>query len=295
MNQRSIWLRFKPRRRGLGGLVPCQRRRPDRHGRGVFCVAAGPLHAVPLPLERTGWRCCGAVQDGTMFPGPSLTLSEEGWNSMNRKEGHLNVYHQTPVQVITVQGEAVEAITYVVQPALQHSELVAPIECVRRCADSRRACETEITNWTFEIFTEHLDAKSTIDHVFVYGTLMKGNERWPRMRPWSTEGPVIGSVRGGCIIWGTTRGCALTREVLFTGRCTAARTSTGPWRNSTPWRALTRSNRAQASTFVCRCGLTPKRNSLGGRTSSISFHHQPFHWTTGTGWRDQSSSSSTAP
>ena len=33
------------------------------------------------------------------------------------KEGHPSVYHQTPVQVITVQGEAVEAITYVVQPA----------------------------------------------------------------------------------------------------------------------------------------------------------------------------------
>ena len=39
----------------------------------------------------------------------------------NRKEGHPKVYRQTPVCAITVEGEVVEAITYVVQPARQRA------------------------------------------------------------------------------------------------------------------------------------------------------------------------------
>ena len=144
-----------------------------------------------------GGGAADVVQDarGTAVPGALFTLSEEGWNLMNRKEGHPNVYHQTPVQVITAQGEAVEAVTYVVQPAQQRSELVAPTQAYAALIRDGLV-KRQLPIGHLKSSVEHLDAKSTIDHVFVYGTLMKGNERWPRMRPWSTEGPVIGSVRG---------------------------------------------------------------------------------------------------
>ena len=97
-------------------------------------VEVGPAWLLDHSLRfhyRSKGRGGGAadvVEDsrGTAVPGALFSLSEEGWKWMNRKEGHPKVYRQTPVHVITVGGEVVEAITYVVQPKHQRGELVVP-------------------------------------------------------------------------------------------------------------------------------------------------------------------------
>ena len=46
-------------------------------------------------------------------PGALFTLNKEGWEAMNRKEGHPNYYEKKQVTVRTSDGE-VDAITYTV-------------------------------------------------------------------------------------------------------------------------------------------------------------------------------------
>lgn len=165
-----------------------------------------------------GGGAADVVEDsrGTAVPGALFSLSEEGWKWMDRKEGHPKVYRQTPVRVITVEGEVVEAITYVVQPKHQRDELVVPTEAYAgliRKGLKERKLPIEHLNLAIQNF----DAQSTIEHVFVYGTLMKGKERWPRMRSWATEGPSNGHVQGRLYHLGHYPGLRLDEEGLVHG------------------------------------------------------------------------------
>ena len=165
-----------------------------------------------------GGGAADVVEDsrGTAVPGALFSLSEEGWKWMDRKEGHPNVYRQTPVRVITLEGEVVEAITYVVQPKHQRGELVVPTEAyaglIRRGLKKRKLPIGHLNS-----AIEKFDSQSTIEHVFVYGTLMKGKERWPRMHSWATEGPSNGHVQGRLYHLGHYPGMRLDEEGLVHG------------------------------------------------------------------------------
>ena len=130
MNQETLYFGYGSNLDAEDWAAWCRKRGADP----TSMVELGPAwlldHSLRFHYRSTG-RGGGAadvVRDsrGTAVPGALFSLSEEGWEWMNRKEGHPKVYRQTPVRAITVEGEVVEAITYVVQPKHQRGELVVP-------------------------------------------------------------------------------------------------------------------------------------------------------------------------
>lgn len=159
-----------------------------------------PAHSLRLHYRSIG-RGGGAAdvvpdQTGTAVPGMLFSLDEEAWGRLDEKEGHPRFYRRCPVQVVTKSGTVTEAITYVVVPERKRGHLVPP------STDYYGVVLEGLKNHDLPI--EHLkksieiyEANSTLQHVFVYGTLMEGEQRWSQMRPWSAgsrRGTVSGSL-----------------------------------------------------------------------------------------------------
>lgn len=148
--------------------------------------------------------------NGTAVPGMLFSVSEEAWDQLDQKEGHPRYYKRCPVRVITMNGSLVEATTYVVVPEKKQPHLVPP-------ADEYHALVLDgLENYKLPI--EHLknaietyEAKSTLDHVFVYGTLMRGQQRWPQLKSWSSHSQ-IGSISGGLYHLGAYPGLRLDEQ-----------------------------------------------------------------------------------
>ena len=123
---------------------------------------------------------------GTAVPGMLFSLSEEAWDQLDKKEGHPRYYERHPVRVITTSGALVEATTYIVVSEKKEPQLVPP-------ADEYHAVVLDGLN-NNDLPIEHLkkaiesfEANSDLEHVFVYGTLMQGEQRWPQLRSWSSH------------------------------------------------------------------------------------------------------------
>ena len=136
-----------------------------------------------------------ADRAGTAVPGMLFSLTEEGWDWMDEKEGHPRFYERQSVFVLTSAGKVVEAITYTVVPRRRSQQLVSPTSAY---AD---AVEQGLKNYKLPIghlkhAIENIDSSSSVSHVFVYGTLMRGQQRWKHLQPWSSgvvhEGQVSG-------------------------------------------------------------------------------------------------------
>ena len=220
MNQETLYFGYGSNLDAEDWAAWCRKRGADP----TSMVELGPAwlldHSLRFHYRSTG-RGGGAadvVRDsrGTAVPGALFSLSEEGWEWMNRKEGHPRVYRQTPVSVFTLSGDVVKAITYVVHPDRVCDELVVPTDVyaglIRRGLTTRKL-PTQHLNSAIEKFR----SSSTIDHVFVYGTLMKGNERWSRMRPWVSDGPSTGHVQGRLYHLGHYPGLRLDEDGIVHG------------------------------------------------------------------------------
>lgn len=147
---------------------------------------------------------------GTVVPGMLFSLSKEAWALVDEKEGRPRFYERCPVHVLTASGQLVEAVTYVVVPEKKQPHLVAPTPAYE--AIVRQGLE----NYNLPI--EHLkkaiesfESKSTLDHVFVYGTLMKGEQRWPQLRSWSSHAQ-RGTVSGALYHLGAYPGMRLDEK-----------------------------------------------------------------------------------
>ena len=154
-------------------------------------------------------------QPGTAVPGMLFSLDEQAWHLVDEKEGHPNHYKRCHVTVLTTKGEVVEAITYRVVPEKRQPQLIPPAPGYRSIV--QRGLEhyklpIEHLKKSIEIF----EANSTLDHVFVYGTLMEGEQRWPQLRPWSS-GAQPGSIRGGLHHLGAYPGLRLDEEGVVHG------------------------------------------------------------------------------
>ena len=73
---------------------------------------------------------------GHAVAGMLFQVSDDGWDSLDAKEGHPNYYERKKVQVLSENGELRTAITYVVVPDRVKKEHVPPrpnyIEAVER-------------------------------------------------------------------------------------------------------------------------------------------------------------------
>lgn len=167
----------------------------------IECIGSAWLldHSMKFHYHSTG-RNGGAadvVKDvaGTTVPGAIFALSEEGWELMDKKEGHPRCYRRTPVSVVTDKGSVVDAITYTVVPNQQQTALVPPTPRYARLI-SEGLSEKNLPIEHLNQSIQNVDSKSRLQHVFVYGTLMRGEPRWPQLEPWSSSPVQQGMITG---------------------------------------------------------------------------------------------------
>ena len=94
---------------------------------------------------------------------------------MDRKEGHPTVYRRTMVNVIKADGSSVEAMTYrVTQQKI--SDYVPPtsayVDLIQRNLLRHKLPIEDLKN-----AIEDSDSSYPVRHLFVYGTLMRGQSR----------------------------------------------------------------------------------------------------------------------
>lgn len=147
---------------------------------------------------------------GTAVPGMLFSLSEEAWDLVDEKEGHPRYYERCPVRVLTASGAVVEAVTYVVVPNKKQPHLVPPTTAYE--AIVRQGLEKyNLPIEHLKSAIENFESNSLLNHVFVYGTLMEGEQRWPQLRPWSSSAQ-RGTVAGALYHLGAYPGLRLDEE-----------------------------------------------------------------------------------
>ena len=163
------------------------------------CVGSAWLldHSMRFHYRSTGRKggAADVVADGkgTAVPGAIFSLSDKGWELMDKKEGHPRYYQRVPVQVVTVDGRVINAITYTVTPERRKTSLVIPTETYAHLIQEG-LLERNLPIQHLKLSIEKYDSSSRLEHVFVYGTLMRGESRWPQLKPWSS-----GDVDEGCV------------------------------------------------------------------------------------------------
>ena len=145
---------------------------------------------------------------GHAVAGMLFQVSDDGWDSLDAKEGHPNYYERKKVQVLSENGELRTAITYVVVPDRVKKEHVPPrpnyIEAVERGYEYHGIT---ISNLIFK--KAHLWAKtqllasakgkvtkSAVNHLFIYGTLRGGEERSEILSEFSSKAYKDCKIRG---------------------------------------------------------------------------------------------------
>ena len=186
------------------------------------CIGSAWLldHSMRFHYHSTG-RNGGAAdvvrdEKGTVVPGALFTLSDEGWELMDKKEGHPRHYQRGSVHVVTVEGQVVDAITYTVTPKKREASLVVPTEGYANLIRDG----LEIRNLPIEHLIssiEKYDSNSRLQHVFVYGTLMRGESRWPQLEPWSSSEVEEGHIMGRLYHLGTYPGVRLDESGVVHG------------------------------------------------------------------------------
>ena len=178
------------------------------------CIGSAWLldHSMRFHYRSTGRKggAADVVKDGkgTVVPGALFALSDNGWELMDKKEGHPRHYQRVPVRVVTEEGQVVDAITYTVTPEKREASLVVPTEgYVNLIRDGLEIRNLPIEHLISSI--EKYDSKSRLQHVFVYGTLMRGESRWPQLEPWSSSEVEVGHIIGRLYHLGTYPGVRL--------------------------------------------------------------------------------------
>ena len=119
---------------------------------------------------------------GHAVAGKLFKVSDDGWDSLDAKEGHPTFYERKKVEVLSENGELRTAITYVVVPDKIRENHVPPapgyIEIVERAYDCYGI--TKSHPWAKEQLRasgKGRVTKSAVNHLFIYGTLRDGEER----------------------------------------------------------------------------------------------------------------------
>ncbi len=114
---------------------------------------------------------------GQAVPGALMGLSSDGLALMDRKEGHPHVYRRHPAEVNTLDGVTHAVQTYSVTSGARASTLMAPssyYESLLRTGLAQRGLPTT----PLDASLLGLDSSGhSIEHVFVYGTLLPGECR----------------------------------------------------------------------------------------------------------------------
>lgn len=153
-------------------------------------VSAALLADHELSFGYWSQRRAGGALDvrpslGSVVQGALFTVSERGWQMLDIKEGvaHPDTgYARTAVQAVLPDGKLVSALTYTVKPADRRPH----------CDPAAGYVDTVLSGLAH--WGMRPDSKATllaaaagqsgacrVDHMLVYGTLMRGELRWPAM------------------------------------------------------------------------------------------------------------------
>ncbi len=177
----------------------CQAQKADPVSRKGVGTAWLLDHSLRFHYHSTGRKggAADVVKDarGTAVPGAVFSLSKDGWNLMDKKEGHPHHYKRVSVTVVTEDGCVADAITYTVVPKKRQTVLVPP---TRRYAQliSDGLGDRNLPIEHLNLAIQNIESKSRLQHVFVYGTLMRGESRWPQLEPWSSSPVQQGKISG---------------------------------------------------------------------------------------------------
>ena len=173
---------------------------PDERARwlaqhGLTEADLRPVSAALLPdhaLSFGYWsqRRAGGALDvraslGSAVHGALFAVSARGWQMLDLKEGVAHPqtgYERTPVQTILPDGKLVGAITYTVKPTDRrpHCEPASGYVATVQSGLSHWRIRTE-ANAALLAAAAGRSGTATIAHMLVYGTLMRGELRWPAM------------------------------------------------------------------------------------------------------------------
>lgn len=119
----------------------------------------------------------GCLVDGMLF-----SVTEEGWEALDAKEGHPDFYRREEVFVIDGQGREIKAMTYRVAPGMTTGFVPPTEEYLRTCKSGREDYELDTAGLVRAAAGEPAIG---LNAVFVYGTLLRGE---PRESLWADRG-----------------------------------------------------------------------------------------------------------
>ena len=123
-------------------------------------------------------------------PGVLFDVDEEAWTTLVRKEGAPNYYEEKEVLVIGSDGRLQKATTFVVCKHRQKADFVQPTDEYRQLIHDGLE-HRGLPTFGLDQALKHSFDQPTINHLFVYGTLMSGQNRFNQLEPYvrsSTKG-----------------------------------------------------------------------------------------------------------
>ena len=141
---------------------------------------------------------------GHAVAGKLFKVSDDGWDSLDAKEGHPTFYERKKVEVLSENGELRTAITYVVVPDRVKKEHVPPgsgyIEAVDEGYKYHGITKAHLWAKTQLLASaKGKVTKSAVNHLFIYGTLREGEERSEILSEFSSKAYKDCKVRGSLI------------------------------------------------------------------------------------------------
>jgi gamma-glutamylcyclotransferase (GGCT)/AIG2-like uncharacterized protein YtfP len=141
---------------------------------------------------------------GHAVAGKLFKVSDDGWDSLDAKEGHPTFYERKKVEVLSENGELRTAITYVVVPDRIKKEHVTPgsgyIEAVDEGYKYHGITKAHLWAKTQLLASaKGKVTKSAVNHLFIYGTLRGGEERSEILSEFSSKAYKDCKVRGSLI------------------------------------------------------------------------------------------------
>ena len=132
------------------------------------------------------------INDYHATPGALFDVDEDAWATLVTKEGAPSYYEEKQVLVIDSNGRLREAVTFVVCDGKKKPDFQRPTdEYHRLIQDGLRERGLPIKG--LEMAMQHSFETPTINHLFVYGTLMSGQSRFNQLKSYirSEQGATV--------------------------------------------------------------------------------------------------------
>ncbi|MGB1365512.1 MAG: gamma-glutamylcyclotransferase [Candidatus Poseidoniaceae archaeon] len=134
------------------------------------------------------------ISDCHATPGALFDVDPDAWSTLVAKEGAPWYYEEKDVLVIDSNGQLREAITFVVCDEKRKPEFQRPTEAYHGLIHNGLH-ERGLPVKGLEMAMQHAFDTATINHLFVYGTLMSGQSRFNQLESYVLSHQE-GTVRG---------------------------------------------------------------------------------------------------